>query len=61
MVRQMDFIALLAEHGVRMLPMGPQRVRAVTHLDVSMEQIEQACVVINRAAEEFAGREFAVS
>ncbi|MCA9284787.1 MAG: aminotransferase class I/II-fold pyridoxal phosphate-dependent enzyme [Phycisphaerales bacterium] len=36
------FCELLSEHGVNMLPMGPQRVRAVTHLDVTGEQIERA-------------------
>jgi threonine aldolase len=39
--------ALHAE-GVRMLPLGPQRVRAVTHLDVSREGIEQALHVLTR-------------
>lgn len=34
--------ATLHEQGVRMLPVGPQRVRAVTHLDVSADDIERA-------------------
>ncbi|OAB88683.1 hypothetical protein AWH69_02495 [Janibacter melonis] len=36
------FEAGLAEHGVVMNAKGPRRVRAVTHLDVSTEQIDQA-------------------
>ncbi len=32
----------LRDHQVRMMPVAPQRVRAVTHLDVSAEGIERA-------------------
>ena len=32
----------LLAHGVRMGAMGPHTIRAVTHLDVSAEQIEHA-------------------
>lgn len=34
--------------GVRMLPVGPQKVRAVTHYQVTAEDIEQALAVISR-------------
>ena len=37
----------LHKEGVWMLPIGPQRVRAVTHLDVSSEDIEQAIRVLH--------------
>ncbi|MDO8631493.1 MAG: beta-eliminating lyase-related protein, partial [Phycisphaerales bacterium] len=37
----------LHERGVWMLPTGPQRVRAVTHLDVSAEAIERAITIIH--------------
>jgi len=37
-----EFVERLEERGVRMFDIGPQRVRAVTHLDVSCEQIDQA-------------------
>lgn len=37
-----QFAARLKEAGIWMLANGPQKVRAVTHLDVSAEQIEQA-------------------
>ena len=36
----------LESHGVRMLPVGPSRVRAVCHLDVTSEQIERAIGII---------------
>ncbi|MEM7344162.1 MAG: threonine aldolase family protein [Chloroflexota bacterium] len=36
----------LHEQGIRMSPMGPTRVRAVTHLDVSSEQIEETLQVV---------------
>lgn len=42
-----EFVARLREGGVWMLALGPQRVRAVTHLDVSAEQIEQAIGVMH--------------
>lgn len=38
----------LREAGVLMLAESPQRVRAVTHLDVSAEQIDQAVGIIKR-------------
>jgi threonine aldolase len=37
-----EFVARVRERGVWVLALGPQRVRAVTHLDVSAEQIESA-------------------
>jgi threonine aldolase len=37
-----DFTARLRERGVWMLPTGPDKVRAVTHLDVSAAQIDEA-------------------
>ncbi len=37
----------LRERGVWMLPVAPQRLRAVTHLDVSSEGIERAISVIS--------------
>jgi threonine aldolase len=44
-------VAALRARGVRMGAMGPRTVRAVTHLDVSAQQIERAleaaaCVLI---------------
>jgi threonine aldolase len=38
----------LRSWGVWMLPIAPQRVRAVTHLDVSAEDIERAIAALNR-------------
>jgi threonine aldolase len=40
--------ARLFTEGVRVGAMGPQRLRAVTHLDVTRAQIEQAAGVIER-------------
>jgi threonine aldolase len=37
-----EFLARLRDDGVWMLSIAPRRVRAVTHLDVSSEQIEEA-------------------
>ena len=38
----------LCEQGVWTLPVGPQRVRAVTHLDISAEDIERAITLLNQ-------------
>jgi len=43
-----DFVACLRERGVWMLPIGPQRVRAVTHLDVTATQIDSAIRVLRQ-------------
>lgn len=42
-------VPLLAEAGVLVVPFGPTRLRAVTHLDVSRADIETAARVIRRA------------
>lgn len=41
----------LQEHGVLMLPFGPQQIRAVTHLDVSRRDIERAAEIIGKILE----------
>jgi threonine aldolase len=43
------FCAALDRDGVGMLPVGPDRVRAVTHLDVDDVGIEQALDAAGRA------------
>ena len=43
------FVERLHEAGVWMLPTGPTKVRAVTHLDVSGEQIDRAIEVLDSA------------
>ena len=45
-----SFLATLEEHGVRGMAMGPNKVRLVTHLDVSREQTLAACQAIRQAA-----------
>jgi threonine aldolase len=44
------FCARLREHGVWMNATAPQRVRAVTHLDVSREQVQHAAKVLQATA-----------
>lgn len=41
----------LAARGVLMIPFGPQRVRAVTHLDVGRADVERAARVLRAVAE----------
>jgi threonine aldolase len=41
-----EFVAAAAEQGVRVGAVGPQRVRLLTHLDVSREDAEQAAKVL---------------
>ncbi len=40
--------ALQEQHGVGVLPFGPQHVRLVTHLDVGRRQIELACEALDK-------------
>ena len=42
---------LLADHGVRLGPMGEGLMRAVTHLDVTMEQVAEAAVAVKAVVE----------
>jgi threonine aldolase len=44
------FAARLRDEGVWMYPIAPQRIRAVTHLDVSRPQIERAAQVLQEIA-----------
>jgi len=41
-------VALLDEHGVRMLPLGPRRIRAVTHYHVTAADIQSALAVLRK-------------
>ncbi|HXF96184.1 MAG TPA: low specificity L-threonine aldolase [Gemmatimonadales bacterium] len=45
-----DVAARLAAAGVRVVPFGASRLRAVTHLDVTREAVERAAEVIRRVA-----------
>lgn len=45
-----QFSAVLKEHGLLVIPFGRQLIRAVTHLDVSKAQIQQAATVLQQAA-----------
>jgi threonine aldolase len=44
------FCARLRDEGVLMNATAPQRVRAVTHLDISREQVERAAEVLQETA-----------
>jgi threonine aldolase len=47
-----EFCALLKEKGVLVLPIGGQLVRAVTHLDIDMNQVRRATAIIQKAGEQ---------
>ena len=49
-----DFAAALEEQGVLMLAIGSRQVRAVTHLDVTRAEVEQAAEVIRNVARRLA-------
>jgi threonine aldolase len=44
-------LARLAEEGVLMVPFGPKRIRAVTHMEVDDERIDRALEALGRAME----------
>ena len=46
----------LLEHQVKMLPIGPQRIRACTHLDVDREDVLEAAKAIRTVMGELAGK-----
>jgi hypothetical protein len=46
-----DVVARLREDGVRVVPFGPSRIRAVCHLDVSREDVDTALEVFRRQFE----------
>lgn len=48
-----NFTAALLAHGVAVSALGPTRLRAVTHLNVSPAQIEEAIELVSRAAEQY--------
>lgn len=43
-----EFVQRIDAAGVRMLPLGPQRIRAVTHYHITSEDIDQALGVISK-------------
>ncbi|MGM0675096.1 MAG: threonine aldolase family protein [Spirochaetota bacterium] len=43
-----ELVERTLKHGLRFSPMGPTRVRAVTHLDVSRDQILEAVDIVRR-------------
>ena len=51
-----EFCQRLRAHGVRMLDLDRQRVRAVTHLDVTSQQVARAAEVVSTAMRALAQR-----
>jgi threonine aldolase len=51
----------LAARGLLMLAVGPQAVRAVTHLDLSADDVEQACRILREVAGQTAERPLAAT
>lgn len=47
MTRQ-EFVQQIDAAGVRMLPLGPQKIRAVTHYHITSEDIDQALSAISK-------------
>ena len=45
-----DFIRMLAEKGVLVVPFGAKRIRAVAHLNIDDEEIRHAAEVISNTA-----------
>jgi threonine aldolase len=51
-----DFVAALQEEGVLVLPVSPAKIRAVTHLDVTEEEVVRAGKIVGTAAEKLKRR-----
>lgn len=47
-----DLVKRLAAEGVKVLPTGPRRIRAVTHYGIEREDVEYAAGVIRRTMEQ---------
>ena len=47
-----DFVAALRDRGVSMFAIAPQRIRAVTHLDVTEKDVRQATEILSEVANE---------
>jgi threonine aldolase len=43
-----EVLARLKQEGLLLLPFGPTALRAVTHLDVTTDDIEQACAILKK-------------
>ena len=43
-----EVLALLKAEGLLLVPFSPTTLRAVTHLDASREQIDQACAILTK-------------
>lgn len=45
--KEKEFAKRLLDKGVRIISMGQGKLRMVTHLDVSMKEVDQVCAVLN--------------
>ena len=43
-----DVLGRLKAEGLLLVPFGPATLRAVTHLDISNSQIEEACAILKK-------------
>ncbi|HEY3198268.1 MAG TPA: GntG family PLP-dependent aldolase, partial [Nitrospirales bacterium] len=43
-----EVLSRLKHEGLLLVPFGPNTLRAVTHLDISSSQIEQACAILKK-------------
>ena len=48
-----EVLAALKAEGLLLMPFSPTTLRAVTHLDVSSEQIERACTILKNVFRNF--------
>src|SRR5439155_27129624 len=43
-----DMLGRLKAEGLLLVPFGPATLRAVTHLDISNSEIEEACAILKK-------------
>ena len=53
-----EFVAALKDHGVNVLASTKNLARAVTHLDVTTDEVEQAAAIIKQVAEKIASGQY---
>ena len=54
-----ELVAALKDHGIRVLATTRELVRAVTHLDVTTEEVEQAAAIIPQVVEKITSGSYA--
>ena len=56
-----QLVEQFAARGLRMMAVGPQAIRAVTHLDLTGDDVEQACRIVREVAGRAAQRPLAAT